>query len=137
MNDLCALLPEAPIQVFAAEESMALEYSRASLDNLEARIAALNALQGGEPAIVLTTSAGLRKRLTAVKKWQAAIWQLEVGAEVDFDQLDEQATGLIQVGKPEGQLGSSLKKTLKSCGWDEAQYAAVQVLLSLVLASVM
>lgn len=89
MNDLCALLPEAPIQVFAAEESMALEYSRASLDNLEARIAALNALQGDEPAIVLTTSAGLRKRLTAVKKWQAAIWQLEVGAEVDFDQLDE------------------------------------------------
>lgn len=79
-NDLQRLLgAEVPVYPFPVEESFAVEYAIASFDHRMERLAALNLLESEQPGIVLTSVAGMTKRLTPIQRWRDAHQTLEVG----------------------------------------------------------
>lgn len=84
-EDLKVLLPEVPVLFFPAEESLAIEYSISSKDNMAQRIDVLNQLATGEDCIILAPVSGLRKRLTPVKIWRDHILKLQLGMELERD----------------------------------------------------
>lgn len=81
-DDLNSLLPLVTIMEFPAEESLALEYTTASLDGQAQRVECLQALCDKEPVIILTGPAGIRKRLTPVKDWRESQLSLRIGSEI-------------------------------------------------------
>lgn len=89
-NDLQELLPETPILNFIVEESMAAEFSVASLDLTAERVAALNLLAHDQNGIVLTNVSGLRKRLTPLQAWKDELITFEVGQEYERQALEWQ-----------------------------------------------
>lgn len=88
-DDLNELLPETPVLHFPAEDSLAVEFSIASKENTSQRVEVLNQLRSGEPCLILTSVAGLKRRLTPVEVWDQVNLSLEVGQEVDFNALED------------------------------------------------
>jgi len=88
-EDLLQLLPGVKVLQFTAEESLALEFSHASLDSVAQRVVALDSLASGENCIVLTSVAGIRKRLTPVDKWCYEMTRLSVGSEMERTALEQ------------------------------------------------
>ncbi|MGX7108795.1 transcription-repair coupling factor [Facklamia miroungae] len=88
LEDLSSLLPNVAIYSFPAEESLALEYSTASLEGRAQRVECLQALLSKEPAIILTNVAGIRKRLSPINDWLANQLELAIGDEIERDVLE-------------------------------------------------
>ncbi len=93
-NDLMDLLPAVPIIEFTVEESMAAEFSLASLDSTVNRVAALNLLAQEQNGIVITNLPGIRKRLTPLNKWKDEVLNLSVGQEYDRQAVEYQLSRL-------------------------------------------
>lgn len=93
-EDLKMLLVDVPVLLFPAEESLAIEYSISSKDNMAQRIEVLNQLISGEPCIILTSVAGLRKRLSPVEIWQETIRTLDLGVDLELDVFARQLSEL-------------------------------------------
>lgn len=88
-DDIQQLLPDVTVLQFPAEESLALEYSIASPEQMAKRVEVLNALSKGENCIVLTSVAGIRKRLTPVETWRYEMLTLSVGIEIERSLLEQ------------------------------------------------
>lgn len=99
-DDLQQLLPEVAVLQFPAEESLALEYSIASPDHLAKRVEVLNTLSKGDNCIVLTSVAGLRKRLTPVDTWRYEMLTLSVGLTIDRTLLEQKLQYFGYVRQP-------------------------------------
>ncbi|MGF3066885.1 transcription-repair coupling factor [Facklamia sp. P13055] len=87
-EDLSSLLPNVAIYSFPAEESLALEYSTASLEGRAQRVECLQALLSKEPVIALTNVSGIRKRLSPVEDWLANQLELTIGYEIEREDLE-------------------------------------------------
>ena len=90
LEDLQVLIEDYPVLVFPVEDSLVAEFSQGSLDNRAERIASLNLLASQEPGIVITTTSGIRKRLTPLKDWQEELMVLEVGQDYELEGLVHQ-----------------------------------------------
>lgn len=86
-EDLCVLLPEAKVLLFPAEESLAIESSTASYEGNAQRVEVLQALTTGEEVIVVTSVAGIQKRLTPLKDWQDSQTLVKLGDEWEREDL--------------------------------------------------
>ena len=87
MSDLQRLLPDVEIYHFNIDESLAVEHSQASLDTRAERIQALDLLARQRPGIVVTSVAGVSKRLTPISAWKQALLNLQAGESYDNDDL--------------------------------------------------
>ena len=92
VDDLTQLLPQVPVQAFVVEEALAIEFAFASEDQMRDRIQILNQLAHGEPCIVVTNVAGLRKQLTHPNQWRQAQHTLELGDNWERRQLESVLT---------------------------------------------
>lgn len=99
-DDLIQLLPDVKVLQFPAEESLALEYSYASMENMAQRVEVLNTLAQGENCIVLTPVSGIRKRLTPVDKWRYEMTHLELGAEMERSALERKLSDFGYTRQP-------------------------------------
>lgn len=88
-EDLQNMLPDTPVLVFPAEESPAIEFSVSSFDNQAKRIEVLETLDSGQPCIVLTSVAGIRKRVTSFQTWRQEVVELTLGAEIERNLLEQ------------------------------------------------
>lgn len=91
-TDLTNLLPDTAVYTFPAEESVAMAVATSSPNYRLARVQALNALLTKQPAVIVTTMAGLRRPLPTPADFKQASLALTVGGEVDLEQLAEQLT---------------------------------------------
>ena len=92
VDDLTQLLPQVSVQAFVVEEALAIEFAFASEDQMRDRIQILNRLAHGEPCIVVTNVAGLRKQLTHPEQWRQAQHTLELGDNWERRQLESVLT---------------------------------------------
>lgn len=89
-DDLSNSLPDDQVYQFPVEESIAMEMATSSPDFRLERVQALNALQTGRPAIIVAGTAGLRRQLPVVDDFAAAQLHLQVGGELDPEQVRDQ-----------------------------------------------
>ncbi|WP_124058190.1 transcription-repair coupling factor [Vaginisenegalia massiliensis] len=89
-EDLQQLLPNVKVLEFPVEEALALEYSYASFDSLAQRLECLVALLNQEACIIICSPAALRKQLNPPEQWQQQVQTLELGQEMDRQQLERQ-----------------------------------------------
>lgn len=82
-GDLENLLPEDQVFPFPVEEVLASEVATASPDYRMQRVQALAALSADQPAIVIASAAGLRRRLPRPVDFAAATMTVKVGGTVD------------------------------------------------------
>ena len=82
-NDLENLLPDDQVFQFPVEESVAMELATSSPNFRLQRVQALHVLQTDQPAIIVTATAGLRRKLIAPKDFKKAQLTLKVGGELD------------------------------------------------------
>lgn len=87
MEDLQRLLSTDEVYHFNIDESLAVEHSQASFDTRAERIQALDLLASGRPGIIVTSVAGVSKRLTPVAQWKEATLRLTIGQEYNNDSL--------------------------------------------------
>lgn len=95
LDDLTQLLGEDIVYEFPEEETLAIEYSISSFESRAQRVQILNKLQAGEALVVVTSVAGLRKRLTPLHLWQEQSLLLQVGESYEIDNLRER---FVQLG---------------------------------------
>ena len=88
--DLENLLPETEIYQFPVEEVLAAEVATSSPNYRLQRVLALNALQNHDPAIVIASTAGLRRKLIKPTEFKKAALHLKPGMELDLEQLRAQ-----------------------------------------------
>lgn len=93
-DDLENELPAEQIFQFPVEESMAMEMATSSPDFRLERVQVLNALQSGQAAVIITATAGLRRRLPQAADFAAAQLHLKVGGELDLDQARNQLSSM-------------------------------------------
>lgn len=93
-EDLNELLPQVPVLLFPAEESLAVEFSMASKENSAQRVQVLNTLRKGQNCIILTSTAGLKLRLSPIEVWDQALLSLELGQEIDLKNLESRFNNL-------------------------------------------
>lgn len=82
-HDLENLLDSDQVFQFPVEESVAMELATSSPNFRLQRVQALNALQTDQPAVIVTATAGLRRKLIAPKDFAKAQLTLKVGSELD------------------------------------------------------
>lgn len=82
-HDLENLLDSDQVFQFPVEESVAMELATSSPNFRLQRVQALNALQTDQPAVIVTATAGLRRKLIAPKDFAKAQLTLKVGGELD------------------------------------------------------
>lgn len=95
IEDLSALLPATKVLNFSVEENIAIEYSISSPESMAERVEVLQALQMGEPVIVITSIAGLRKKISPIEVWKNHQIHLTVGDDMERDFLE---TSLFNLG---------------------------------------
>lgn len=81
--DLGNVLPASSLYTFPVEDILIAEAATTSLDARSERVQALNFLRSGEPGVVVTSMAGMRRLLPAVKTWDAAQLHIDNASEVD------------------------------------------------------
>lgn len=89
-EDLANLLPDVPVLLFPHEESLAVTYSISSRDNVADRVKVLNMLVSKQPCIIIASSGALRMRLTPTNIWEEAVTTINVGMEIERDELERQ-----------------------------------------------
>lgn len=88
-NDLESVLPEDQVYTFPVEEMIAAEVATSSPNYRLARVQALDALSKDEPCVVVTATAGVRRRLPAPDVFAQAKLSVKVGGDVDPKKLNE------------------------------------------------
>lgn len=86
-EDLKNYLTDEQIFNFPAEDRIEVELATASPDARAARLAALNALTSGQAVVVITTLAGLRKKLTPPAIFNTAKLTFNFTAEYQFETI--------------------------------------------------
>lgn len=105
VSDLTSLLDVDQVWSFPVEDVLAAEAAVSSPDTKNDRINTLNWLSQGQPGIVVTSLAGLKRRLPSVATWQEASIKLDMASEVDPAQLAARLSALgydrdTLVGRP-------------------------------------
>ncbi|WP_390410304.1 transcription-repair coupling factor [Lacticaseibacillus jixiensis] len=93
--DLTNLLGDAKVWAFPVEDVLAAEVAVSSPDTKNARINTLNWLMTGEPGIVVTSLAGLKRLLPPQNVWQAASIHIDMDSRIDPNNL---AQRLVDAG---------------------------------------
>ncbi|WP_407894396.1 transcription-repair coupling factor [Lacticaseibacillus sp. N501-2] len=93
--DLTDLIGEAKVWAFPVEDVLAAEVAVSSPDTKNTRINTLNWLQQGEPGIIVTSLAGIKRLLPPQQVWQQAGIHLDMDSQVDLSALTQQ---LIDAG---------------------------------------
>lgn len=88
-SDLTSLLPETAVYTFPVEEMIAAEVATSSPNYRLARVQALDALSKDRPCVVVTATAGLRRRLPDPKDFAGAQLSVKVGGDIDPTKLNE------------------------------------------------
>ena len=94
VDDLENELSADQVFQFPVEESIAMEMATSSPDFRLERVQALNALQTGQKAVIVTAAAGLRRRLPQVDAFKAAQLHLTVGGELDPVAIRQQLSSM-------------------------------------------
>lgn len=94
-DDLGNILPEDQIHLFPAEETLAASAATSSPIYRGQRTEFLNALLHKQPGIYVTSVSGLRRFLPGTDVMEKAVLNVQVGADFDLDQLEEQ---LVDMG---------------------------------------
>jgi len=94
-NDLVNFVPEDRLFVFETNDVLHAEMSVASPEAQAERIQALNFLLSEEPGVVIVPLAGVRKLLPPKDTFQEAHIQLEMGGEVELEDLNQ---SLVEMG---------------------------------------
>ena len=92
--DLENLLPEEEIYQFPVEEVLAAEVATSSPNYRLQRVQALNALINNKPAIVIASTAGLRRNIVAPELFKQAELSLKVGGEIDPEKAADMLKGV-------------------------------------------
>ena len=92
--DLENLLPEEEIYQFPVEEVLAAEVATSSPNYRLQRVQALNALINNKPAIVIASTAGLRRNIVAPELFKQAELSLKVGGEIDPEKAADQLSSM-------------------------------------------
>ena len=88
-SDLENIIEDTRIELFPVEDMIVAEMATSSPEYRAQRVSALTALTSGNPAIVITTVAGVRRFLPSVEYWKQHEIQLEIGKEVDPAELEK------------------------------------------------
>ncbi len=92
--DLENLLPEEKIYQFPVEEVLAAEVATSSPNYRLQRVQALNALINNKSAIVIASTAGLRRNIVAPELFKQAELSLKVGGEIDPEKAADQLSSM-------------------------------------------
>lgn len=90
VSDLENILSEDQVFAFPVEEVLATEVATSSPDYRLQRVQALNALLSDQPVVVVTSAAGLRRRLPSLSVFRAATLTIEVGGGVNPTEIGDQ-----------------------------------------------
>ncbi|MGV0168060.1 transcription-repair coupling factor [Furfurilactobacillus sp. WILCCON 0119] len=101
VDDLENLLPDEQVFNFPAEEMLATEIATSSPESRADRVAALHALQGDQPVIVVSDLAGLRRYLPQPAVFKAATVTIASGQDYDMKALQNK---LHEMGYAHEQL---------------------------------
>lgn len=93
-GDLEALLPATAVYQFPVEEVLAAEVATSSPNYRLQRVLALNALIKQQPAVIVTSTAGLRRNIVAPEVFSQASLDFQVGAELDLTKVRQQLSGM-------------------------------------------
>lgn len=99
--DLTALVGPDLVWSFPVEDVLAAEIAVSSPDTVNERINTLNWLASGQPGLVVTSLAGMKRLLVPQTTWQAATLTLDLDSEVDPKAL---AATLVAMGYQRDQL---------------------------------
>ncbi len=86
-DDLGSLLGDDSVFLFPVDEMMAEEISTSSPDFKSQRVLALNALIDPQPAIIVTSTAGLTRFLPTPEVWKQSQFELKVGNDIDLEEI--------------------------------------------------
>ncbi len=86
-DDLSNLVDEDELFIYPANELIAAEISIASPELRAQRIETLNAMASGKKGIFIVPVAGMRKLLPPPSEWKKYQFQLEVGKDIDLDEI--------------------------------------------------
>lgn len=105
VEDLRNVVADEAIHLFPVDEVIVAEMGFSSPEARAERVATLNALLDDQPGIFILPVAGLRKPLPSKESWQKSQLHLEIGTELDLQQLAEQLVLMgyerqKMVGKP-------------------------------------
>lgn len=89
-TDLTNLIDEDHVYQFPVEEDIATEIATSSPNYRAQRVLALNALLHDEHAIVITTTAGLRRNLADPTDFRSGTLTIKTGGEVDPEKIRNQ-----------------------------------------------
>ncbi|WP_179396117.1 transcription-repair coupling factor [Lacticaseibacillus absianus] len=92
--DLTSLLGDAFVWAFPVEDVLAAEVAVSSPDTMNERINTLTWLGQGQPGIVVTSLAGLKRLLVPPATWQAASLHLDMTSTVDPQALAQTLTAM-------------------------------------------
>lgn len=93
-GDLENLLPAKMVYQFPVEEVLAAEVATSSPNYRLQRVLALNALLSANPAIVVASTAGLRRNVPAPSEFAQASLEFKVGGEVDPTKIRQQLNAM-------------------------------------------
>lgn len=92
--DLENLLPEEEVYQFPVEEVLAAEVATSSPNYRLQRVQALDALVNNRPAIIIASTAGLRRNIVSPELFKDAKLTLEVGGEIDPEKAAQQLSSM-------------------------------------------
>lgn len=92
--DLENLLPATAVYQFPVEEVLAAEVATSSPNYRLQRVLALNALVHQQPAIIVASTAGLRRNIVAPTDFAQASLTIKAGSEVDPAKIREQLSAM-------------------------------------------
>ena len=93
-DDLTNLLDEDSVFLFPVDEMMAEEIATSSPDFKSQRVEALEALAQEKKAIIVTSTAGLKRFLPTPKVWQQAQLRLAVGDDIGLEKTARLLTAM-------------------------------------------
>lgn len=95
LADFTGLVPDDQLFVFSVDDMIHAEMAIASPEARAERVQALDYLVSGKPGIIIVPLAGVRKLLPPKEVFEQAHITIELGSEVEFDQL---ADTLVRMG---------------------------------------
>ncbi|KRN27874.1 transcription-repair coupling factor [Lactobacillus selangorensis] len=100
-DDLTGLVSADQIHTFPVEEVLAAEVATSSPEARSSRVDALHFLSSGQPGIVLTSVAGLRRLLPTQAEWEQSQLEIKVGADIELEDLKRM---LVEMGYQREQM---------------------------------
>lgn len=93
-SDLENLLPDTAVYQFPVEEVLAAEVATSSPNYRLQRVLALNALVNQQPAIVVASTAGLRRNVVSPADFARASLTVKTGSELDPEKMRAQLSAM-------------------------------------------